>query len=258
MNLDYLMLLSGIDIPFPQAQLIITVPKIKDIALIGEQEFWTGVQFLCYSVKDEKIEDKIDLSSFSNFEILMSISKDKNPTVQFNVTCATMVLALLFPNYTIKWMPPVGIILFQDGENHFINKENFENFREIIAEIFCLNQLKGKKGPEYNPGDSLRAKQLAKQFEEYHKKLAKLKGQDSENKNLSILGRYISILSVAEQKDMNLLLNYSVYQLFDEYRRYSLNEDFDIYLRAKLAGAQDLQEVEDWKQDLYIQDSNDN
>ena len=41
MNLDYLMLLSGIDIPFPQAQLIITVPKIKDIALIGEQEFLT-------------------------------------------------------------------------------------------------------------------------------------------------------------------------------------------------------------------------
>ena len=72
MNLDYLMLLSGIDIPFPQAQLIITVPKIKDIALIGEQEFWTGVQFLCYSVKDEKIEDKIDLSSFSNFEISSS------------------------------------------------------------------------------------------------------------------------------------------------------------------------------------------
>ena len=51
--------------------------------------------------------------------------------------------------------------------------------------------------------------------------------------------------------NMNDLLNYTTYQLFDEFKRYELKVGHDIYVQAKMAGAKDLKEVEDWMQDIH-------
>ena len=45
---------------------------------------------------------------------------------------------------------------------------------------------------------------------------------------------------------MNNLMNYTVYQLFDEMKRFQMKQDFDMYVQAKMAGAQDLEEVKNW------------
>ena len=50
---------------------------------------------------------------------------------------------------------------------------------------------------------------------------------------------------------MNMLLNYSVYQLFDQFQRFELKEASDIHQRALLAGAQNLQEVQNWMKDIH-------
>ena len=78
-----------------------------------------------------------------------------------------------------------------------------------------------------------------------------MKKQGGERQKVAILTRYISILAVGEKKDMNSLLGYSVYQLFDEFKRYELKLNWDIYLQAKMAGAKDLKEVDDWMKDIY-------
>ena len=44
-----------------------------------------------------------------------------------------------------------------------------------------------------------------------------------------------------------------VYQLFDEYQRFELKMQSDWYLQARLAGAKDLKEVEDWMKDIHSQ-----
>jgi hypothetical protein len=44
-----------------------------------------------------------------------------------------------------------------------------------------------------------------------------MKNKGSEGQKVTILSRYISILAVGENKNINDLLNYSVYQLFDEF-----------------------------------------
>ena len=44
-----LLFLSGNDIPFIEAQLIIHQPTIKEIGLIGEEVFFTGCQLLNFS-----------------------------------------------------------------------------------------------------------------------------------------------------------------------------------------------------------------
>jgi hypothetical protein len=39
--------MAGIDIPISELQLVIHPPTIKDIAYMGEQEFFRAVQYLC-------------------------------------------------------------------------------------------------------------------------------------------------------------------------------------------------------------------
>ena len=47
--INYLLLLSGNDIPFIDAQISIHQPKIKEIAFIGEESFYTGCEYLNFS-----------------------------------------------------------------------------------------------------------------------------------------------------------------------------------------------------------------
>ena len=126
-----------------------------------------------------------------------------------------MLLTLMFPDFKTLFMPS-AIALTKDGENHFINTENFSAFKQLLCEMYCLDLLfKDKDAFDYNPGGE-RARQLAEKFKERQKKLAKLKKDNkNEGQNVSILSRYISILSVGEQKDINSFMNYTVYQLFD-------------------------------------------
>ena len=51
---------------------------------------------------------------------------------------------------------------------------------------------------------------------------------------------------------MNLLLQYSVFQLFDEFERFKLKLESDIYTQAKMAGAKGLKEADNWMKDIYF------
>jgi hypothetical protein len=60
---------------------------------------------------------------------------------------------------------------------------------------------------------------------------------------VEIIAKYISILSVGLQKNKKELSNYTFFQLVSEYNRFTLKNQFDMYFSAKLAGAQNLEEV---------------
>lgn len=233
-----LLFLSGNNIPFVGAQLIIHQPTVKEIGLIGEEVFFTGCQLLNFSKNLLTEEDKSHLEDQTNFDILIAILREQNAVMQKNRNCVNMVLALLFPEYSIQFQKDCILLQREGDENKYqINNSNFEEFKEIISIMF---QLKQDDKATFNPSGEL-ASRIAAKLQKRHEKLA----QDKPDKKIDILSRYISILSVAQQKDMNILLNYTIYQLFDEFKRNELKMNYDIYLKAKMAGAQDLKEVED-------------
>ena len=82
--LNDLLLLSGNDIPFTSAQLTIHQPTVKEIAYVGEESFYTGCEFLKFTKDKLNEEDRNHLENYSNFEVIMSIMKEKNPVVQKN------------------------------------------------------------------------------------------------------------------------------------------------------------------------------
>jgi len=246
MNND-LLLLSGNDIPFTEAQLTIHQPIIKEIAYIGEETFFMGCEFLNFSKDNLSEEDKVNLGNKTNFEILMSIMKSKKVVAQQNKNCALLVLMLLFPEYSLSLdMFMERIVLRKDGEEHFINNKNYEAFKDILISIFCLDRNRDDVF-SYNPGNAT-AKKIAEKLKKGREKAASLKG---ESQKISILERYVSILSVGENKDINSLMQYTVYQLFDEFQRFELKQSYDIYFKAKLAGAKDLDEVENWMKSTH-------
>lgn len=251
--LNELLLLSKNDIPFPQAEVVIHQPTIKQIGYIGQDSFYTGCGLLNFSKQNYSLQDNSNLENKSNFDILMSILQDKNPLSQEKRVCLQMVLLLIFPQYTVRILPNcIGLI--KEDKVYSINNKNFDTFQNIIKDMFKLQDVfKGAK--DYNPGNK-RAEQLAEQFRRYHQKLAKIKNKNGEGQNVTILSRYISILAVGENKNINDLLDYSVYQLFEEFERYKLKYQFDTYKQMKIAGAEGLKEPKNWMEDLHSGDDN--
>ena len=71
-----LALMCGTDVPVPECQLTIHQPRIKEIALIGESEFFSGIQCLCLN-KTMFVKDESLLANTNNFQIFMTIMSEK-------------------------------------------------------------------------------------------------------------------------------------------------------------------------------------
>lgn len=244
MTVDELLLLSGNDIPFPEARLIIHQPRLKEIALITEQRFWLGCELIKFNKEILSNEDKIDLSDKSNFDIIMMMIQGKNLESQKARLSVLSLLALLFPTSKITLGKKVIQLQDgQDGELHEINNENFEIFKDILIHMFCLTT---KENKQYNPSGEL-AQKIANQIKRGQEKRAKL----APDTKISIFSRHVSILAVGQQKDMNNLMNYTVYQLMDEFNRYELKMRYDSWERFKAAGATGMDDPEDWLKDIH-------
>lgn len=237
-----LLLASKNDIPFTSAQINIHQPTISEISYIGEETFFSACQLINFGRDRLSTEDKLVLGDKTNFDIFMSIMNEKSTSKHKNNV--SMLLALLFPDKQIK-ITKDEIILISGDKISRINNLNFEEFKDIINSMFGLNTNSGNSD-SYNPANS-RAKKIAEKLEKRKEKLNR--GKASEK--VAVFSRYVSILAVGCHKDYNSLMQYTVYQLKDEFLRFQAKTSFDFYLQAKIAGAKDLDEVDNWMNDLY-------
>jgi hypothetical protein len=242
MELGELLISSKNDLPFPGAQINIHQPTINEISLIGEENFFAACQFINFDKNQLDEQDKIGLENKSNFDIIMSIMSGKEE-MKYKES-VSMLLSLLFPTSTIK-ITHDEIVIFNSEISTRINNLNFEEFKNIINLMFDLKSS-NIAGGDYNPADS----RAAKIAEKLSKRRSKLEGNKEQGK-VAVFSRYISILAVGENKDKNSLYEYTVYQLQDEFKRFQMKEAYDIYLKARMAGASDLDEVENWMNDIH-------
>ena len=251
-----LLLLSGEDIPFLEAQVTIHPPTLKEISYIGEKTFFVGCGFLNFSKDMLNNMDKTKLSNYDDFEILMSLIINGKDAVKETADAAMKVLFLIFPLYEISVRKdPVAIILTREQKQYEINKNNFIAFKKIIIDMFNLKELDSLK--EYNPEGDM-AQRIAEKFKLRHKQLKQLKEELNMENGVSVLSRYASILAVGLQKDLNSLMHYTVYQLYDEFQRFQLKVQWDAYIQARMAGAKNLDEVDNWMIDLKKQGKQNN
>jgi hypothetical protein len=239
-----LLLLSGNDIPFPEAQLVIHNPSIKEIGLIGEEAFFNGCAVLNFSKENLSNEDRFNLRDLSEIEILMMMMDNNHPEMRKNRVNAFLVLTLLFPNYQLSTTKN-SIVLKKDEQDFFINTENFLNFKEKLVHMFCLKG-RGDDTTSYNPSGKY-AQEIAEQFAKRRQILAERQGEQK----ITVLNRYASILATGLRLDLNSVLQYTVFQLYDQFDRYELYEQADFYIRARMAGASGMKEPDNWKKDIH-------
>ena len=237
-----LALMTGIEIPYPPLQLIIHSPTIKEIAYMGEQEFFTAIQYLCID-KDSVTQDENVLLNLSNFQILMKVleqqsGREKKEAVQ-------TLLMLLFPKKQILIMP--RSINIMDNDNIImIDDNNFNEFQSIIKRVLCMSNMFQGKNVMYNPqGD--RAKEIAAKIMRGRQRVAAQKTESSD----SILTRYLSILRIGASIPLSESMEYNLFQLFDQVERYNAYVEWDTDLRVRLAGGKPDKQVESWMRNLY-------
>ncbi len=242
--IDELLLLSGNDIPFIAGGITIHQPRLREIAYITEECFWPACELLKFDKEILTDQDKLNLSNMSNFNIIMMMMREKNVESQKARVNVLSLFALLFPTCEIKFgRETIQLYNHETEETSEITSDNFESFKQILIDMFCLNG----DNKQYDPQGEL-AKKIANQLKRGREKKAKLAPQ---GQKIAILSRYVSILAVGENKSINDLMDYTIYQLMDEFNRYQLKSRYDTYIQFKCAGATDMQDPEDWFKDIH-------
>lgn len=238
-----LALMTGIDFPIPECQLVVHQPTIKEISFLGEEDFFIGVQTLClYKSMFIKDEDKDVLDDVTNFQIFMTIVNGKETVDKKEIV--KQLFLIIFPKYKVLFTP--NSILFQDDNgNHMVDASNFESLQEILRMVFCVNSTDMDK-QAFNPANDA-AKEIAEKLMRGRQRVA---AQSGEN-NHSIFSQYLSVLAIGTQLGFNELQTYTMYQIFDLMERYSLYTNWDIDLRCRLAGGKPDTQPDNWMKNIH-------
>ena len=236
-----LAMICGTDIPVENCQLVLHQPRLEEIALIGEREFFAGAQTLCLH-KTMFIEDKILLATTTNFQIFMMImsekeAKDKKDSVK-------KVLTLVLPDYQVLFTPN-SLVFKREEITILVDETNFEDLQQALRDIFCM-----KDGPmdqqTFNPINE-KAKEIADKIMKGRQKVAELKG----NTNVSVFTQYISMLTIGLHISMLDLKQLTMFQLYDLVERFMLWLNWDIDLRSRLAGAKPDEHPDNWMKNIH-------
>ena len=237
-----LALMCGVDIPIPECQIAIHQPRIKEIALIGERDFFTGIQCLCLN-KSMFVKDESHLDTTNNFQIFMTImsesqAADKKAAVQ-------QVLTLLFPEFKVSILPR-SLFFSGKGNTISIDERNFEFLQAAISSICCL-----KSGPmdqsTFNPADE-QARIIAEKLMRGRQRVAAQKGES----DVSMFSQYLSIVTVGiASMSLQDAMELTMYQLYDLVERYSLYVNWDLDIRARLAGANPDAKPDNWMKNIH-------
>ena len=237
-----LALMCGSDIPVPECQIAIHQPRIKEISLIGESDFFTGIQCLCLN-KTMFVKDESLLDTTTNFQIFMTIMLEQQANDQ--KAAVQQVLTLLFPSMKSVFTPR-SLTLIGDGKTIMIDENNFEFLQAALSSICCL-----KSGPmdqqTFNPANA-QAKAIADKLMRGRQRVAAQKGEE----NVSIFSQYLSILTIGVSS-MSLLdaMDLTVFQLYDLIERYTLFANWDLDIKSRLAGGTPEAKPDNWMKNIH-------
>lgn len=236
-----LALITGADIPVPEIQSTIHQPTLNEISRIGTQDFLIGVQTLCISKSSLLFQGNSILENTTNFQIFMTIMQEKE--TQDKKEAVKALFQLIFPNLQTMFTPQ-SILLSDKDNSSMIDENNFETFQTYLKEIFCVNR--GGDQQSFNPADA-KAKEIAEKLMRARQRVASQRG-DSEG---DPFGRYLSILAIALHTPLKDLIEMTMYQLYDLVERYSLWLNWDLDVRARLAGGNPDGKPEDWMKNIH-------
>lgn len=248
-KIDELSLITGMDIFIPEYEVKIHQPTINEIALIGEEMFFSSLNI--FMIENEKFkinlinclsesneEDIKTINDFTEFDIILFLLKSDQDFIK----TFRMIIDLVIKEYNFEFIDEESRIFLRNEDRVLeIDEQFFTILKDIIYKIFIFDKLFDKA--RYKPVNEAAAR-IAKKLELAK---AKTKVKDSNNNENSFIANIISILGVNHQ-NINDLTNFTLYQLYNQFERYSLYLQYDQGMKAALAGAK--VDIVDWFKQL--------
>ena len=237
-----LALMCGTDIPIPECQIVLHQPRLREIALIGDVDFFTAIQTLNVN-KSMIAQGETLLADTNNFQIFMTIIREKEAADKKEAV--KQLFPLILPNYQMI-LAPRSIVLNKDGESIIIDDSNFEPFQQVLSRIFCINT-----GPmdtqSFNPQGE-KAREIAEKLMRARQRVAAQKSDGGG----SVFAQYMSVLTVGlNSMSLKECGELTMYQLFDLVERYMLYVNWDLDIRSRLAGAKADHQPDNWMKNIH-------
>lgn len=242
-KIDSFQLMSGAPIYIPSLELLIHQPRLYEIALIGEEQFYKSLSY--FKIKKELIlniiqdeSEKANFAHITDYDALRIIINNE-PEIEKDML---MIFKMIIKDLrAVKFNDGFLFISTELGQQYIINDESFSVIKDILYQIFNLED----KEKEFNPA-SKAAEDIVDKIQERRRKLSNLQGK----KDQSVLGDFVSILAIGlKSLDINTILNLTLYQIFNIMKRFGMYNQYNIQIQALMQGAEDL-ELIDWLQKI--------
>lgn len=205
--------------------------KIKEISVFGEEKYNRCLSVLTATLNDLELELE-ENSEVKYFDYLIASCK-QNKELQRDLE---EILSLFF-HEKICLLEEYGIFLIGELENisnnikatdiRAIHRNNFDDLVEVIC---SQSGIQKKAQPQKKKKVNKKIAELQKKRARGQKLLAEARGA-----NIS-LADIVSVLSVLYQ-DLEKVLNFTVFQLNDQYERFMRKERYENEFAMYLAGA---------------------
>lgn len=245
--MDKLTALSGESIVVKGVNLIIDQPTIKQISLVGEKDFFQTVSWWNFNKEvlrgREGVEDEVlDKSTNLDWMIQSLFAKDSAITI-------STVLGMIFSRYDIGLKEGSSSLWFAFKEQPElppieVDAVKFEKVKEVLNSLFLLERAEEEEEDRYA---SDAARRIAEKLKQGRQKVAQHKGEDKTSGY--ILLNMVSGLSVSLGVSIKEVLELTLYQMYDQFRRVQKKDEYERGMQAIIAGATDV-ELESWYGDL--------
>lgn len=262
-------ILAGTPIPVRSMGTIITQPKIREIAAIGEDKYFTVLSLFQKADKEDfkseilkaeearikkenpdlemteddkrEIEFELDItypSDFSVFIYLLQAFPDLKSSFE-------SFLYIIFPNLRkIGWVPTLNLTLAERDPIDF-TEDIFTEVKDIA--LSSLNyKTAEEQSAEFNPANGM-ASEIA---EKIKRAKEKRNPQASSNSTESPLADMSSILASSSNLSIQEVMDMTYPQLVIQYERSSLLLGFVNQIRASAFGGLDPDDIIDWTKTL--------
>ena len=242
-KIDQMTLESGTDILIKELNLILNQPYLIDIAKMGQDKYLDALATINFD-REQLIGDltQEEVEKVSNFLWIMLLLKTKKEK-QYNLV---LFLQIIFKEYDIEIDLENFWIILKNRNNEKntvkITDLNFNILKSYINYI-CYSNKKNKSS--YNTQSKV-AERIAKKLEEGRNKINSMKNKDQK----SVFCNAISSLADGLKLPLKIVYNeFTVYQFYNQLKRYQKHEEYEQLMKALLAGAKDIK-LESWYEDL--------
>lgn len=232
---DELQLITGIDLPVEELGLTLRQPRLKEIAMLGEQNYFVALQLFRMTKESLKIENP----ELTNWMIFQEALGQKIEGIANTRTLVSNFLQL----FIIQKMTlgPRSIIIDTPEGLINIEPEQFDIFQKIVCMVGGESLLVPSE-EQFKPKNK-RAAEIAEKMKKARKRIAAQKPQP---KSEGFLARYIKAVAVATSNSLEEVVNMTIIQLNELMQKYLAWESYDLDIRSRLAGAKGDDKLTHW------------